>query len=173
MPYVFNIGTVTAVASSTLTIEPGTTVKFEEQTLDVFGDLNIGGAGGIVLFTSSSDDSDGNDVHGNGAMSATLAGDPQGTRLKPGSTSRIENTEFRFMRTALTYDNSPIYLDTITFSNNNLGVSAAAGEKLSCARIISHSRTIRRPPPSRSLRRKICFHQFRYPVSEFGLWISL
>ena len=130
LPYVFNIGTVTAVASSTLTIEPGTTVKFEEQTLDVFGDLNIGGAGGIVLFTSSSDDSDGNDVHGNGATVGNIGWRPQGTRLKPGSTSRIENTEFRFMRTALTYDNSPIYLDTITFSNNNLGVSAAAGETI-------------------------------------------
>lgn len=34
------------------------------------------------------------------------------------------------MRTALTYDNSPIYLDTITFSDNNLGVSAAAGETI-------------------------------------------
>lgn len=114
----------TVVASSTLAIASGVTIKFGDGQLFVNGHLSISATGANpVTFTSVYDDSDGNDASNNGA-SVGVAGNIQGTLLQPGSTSNISGAIFTFMKTALSYLNSPIVLSDSVFSNNTLAVSA-------------------------------------------------
>ncbi len=130
LPYYINSSGTKVFQDSTLSIDPGVVVKFNGKWMNVFGNLYINGTvADPVIFTSASDDSDGNDMMNDGGIKAYVAVGNV-VYLKNGATSEIKNTEFRFMKTALSYDNSPIYLDGVTFSNNELGVSAGPGETI-------------------------------------------
>jgi hypothetical protein len=129
LPYFINTS-VNVNASSTLAIDPGVVIKFNNNGLDVYGRLDINGTvGEPVILTSSLDDSDGNDAMNDGATTGMIQSN-NFVRLNSGSTSEIENAEFRYMNTALSYTSSPIYLDGVTFSNNKLGVFADTSETI-------------------------------------------
>ncbi|MBI5004639.1 MAG: lamin tail domain-containing protein [Candidatus Lloydbacteria bacterium] len=127
LPYLIErSSSATVIASSTLAINPGVTVKFGDDRLFVNGDLSISGTGASpVTLTSIYDDSDGNDASNNGA-SIGVAGNVQGTILQSGSSSTISGAVFKFMKTALSYLNSPMVLSNTIFSDNTLAVSADA-----------------------------------------------
>ncbi len=118
-PYVIN-GNTTVVASSTLIVDPNVVVKFNDKKLDVYGRLEIDGG---VLFTSINDDSDGTNVKNDLEPVPILASNISGTYMKPGATSVIKNTEFRYMKCGVGYDNAPpIYLENVIFKNNKTAI---------------------------------------------------
>ncbi|MBI2046275.1 MAG: lamin tail domain-containing protein [Parcubacteria group bacterium] len=125
LPYLIKqSGTVTILASSTLAIDPDVIVKFKDERLLVNGHLSIQStAEHPVTFTSVYDDSNGNDASNDGA-STGATGIIQSTVLQSGSTSNISGAVFKFMKTALSYLNSPIILSDVIFSDNTLAVSA-------------------------------------------------
>lgn len=131
IPYVINIDDVKTTASSTLAIDEGTTVKFEDKELQIYGRLVIlGTQGSPVLFTSAYDDSDGNDALNDGVSEGRVSGN-QGVYMKSDSSSDIDYAEFRYMKTATSYANpSPIDISDIIYSYNDLGVYAAQGETI-------------------------------------------
>jgi len=130
LPYYVNSAGTKVHSNSTLAIDSGVVIKFNGKWMDVFGKLDVNGTiGEPVIFTSASDDSDGNDMLNDGAASGQVAVGNV-VYLKSGSTSEIENTEFRFMETALSYNTSPIYLDGVIFTSNTLGVSADPSETI-------------------------------------------
>jgi len=129
LPYVFDVYNTTVTASSTLVIEPGVVLKMQNYPLFVRGHLKVAGEdGNIVLFTSMYDDSDGNDA-GNDGASTGIVGN-QVVEFYNGATSDINYAEFRYMKIGTAYTNSPIDLENVTYSNNDLGVFAGAGETI-------------------------------------------
>ena len=48
--------------------------------------------------------------------------------MKSGSSSHIKNAEFRFMKTAISYLNSPIDLENVHFADNERAIWASPGE---------------------------------------------
>lgn len=124
LPYVFTTGDLnTVVVSSTLAIDPGVVIKFDNNSkLEVSGRLEVNDEEGEkVLFTSINDDSDGVDVNNDGNNEPSVVGQT-GVYLKPTSTSKIQNSEFRYLFNALNYDNSPINLKNVTFKNNDTAI---------------------------------------------------
>lgn len=124
IPYLIHDGELNVNASSTFAIDPGVVLKFKGWRMNVLGYLDINGeSGNPVVFTSLYDDSDGNDAGNDGPSDGRVSGE-QGVYLKDGSTSDIEHAEFRFMKKALSYDNSPISLSNVSFEGNRYGVYA-------------------------------------------------
>jgi len=98
-------GNVTVATSATLTIQPGTIVKFSSKGLSdvsvlkitVEGRLNVAGTEQAkVVFTSSADDTLGGDTNGNGTATSPRAGDYEGIVYGPGSQGDVRNVEFRY-----------------------------------------------------------------------------
>jgi hypothetical protein len=128
MPYVIDFSELTVLASSTLKIDPGVTIKMGNKKFDVYGNIDIGNLEGErVLFTVVSDDSDGFDVDNSPQPEDISFGKWNGLYLKDGSTSSIKNAEFRYMRYGVKYENSPINLENIVFRNNDTAISADLG----------------------------------------------
>src|SRR3990172_6639446 len=93
-------GNVTVAAGITLTIEPGTIVKFNSGTnLDINGVLDaVGNSSGKIVFTSYRDDSFGGDTNGDG-FSAGQSGDWNLIYFADSVTdsmTRLEHTIIRF-----------------------------------------------------------------------------
>lgn len=92
-------GTVTIPTGVTLTIQPGTIIKFSSATsaLVVNGTLNAqGNAVGIIYFTSMHDDTVGGDTNGNGAASLPVAGNYDSIRFNNGSSGNLTYATFRY-----------------------------------------------------------------------------
>jgi len=131
LPYLIIDSDITVSASSTLVVGQGAIFKFKDKHLNVRGRLVVDGANGTpVIFTSAYDDSDGNDALNDGP-SVGSANRYQGLYMKSGSSSDIDNAEFRYLYRGVSYENpSPIDLENVLFSNNDLGVSAVPGETI-------------------------------------------
>lgn len=98
MVYVVGSSGVTIDSGATLTIEPGTVVKFNgaNSNLTVNGTLNVDGAdNGIVFLTSYSDDSAGGDTNDNGPSTGSW-GDWAYIRFNSGSTGNIDTASVTF-----------------------------------------------------------------------------
>lgn len=120
LPYILNYS-ISVASSTTLTIEPGVTIKcgggYWGGRLDVSGNLLVNGiSAGNVIFTSSS--------------ASPNPGDWQGIRLYSGSYSNIKGATFGYAEKALVYENSPVNLENVKFENNKLAVQADAGSLL-------------------------------------------
>ena len=100
-------GPVTLAAGVTLTVQPGTTVKFTEGAgtygtepgrLDLNGTLQVlGTAQQPVIFTSLADDSAGGDTNGDGTASGPNAGDWGAIKFHAGATaSSVAYAEIRY-----------------------------------------------------------------------------
>ncbi len=117
LPYVIT-GNVDVVADSTLQIGNGAVVKFKDKRFDVEGRLEADGA----LFTVVADDSDGTDIENNGPAETILPGHFSGLRMNSGATSEIKNSEIRYMKCGVSYENSPISLENVIFRNNAMAI---------------------------------------------------
>lgn len=110
-------GYVTVPASSALVVEHGVVIKgyggFWGSRLDIFGNLFVqGSAADDVVFTSLSE--------------SPSAGDWKGIYVYSGSLTKIKGATISYANTAISYENSPINLESVKFENNNLAVSADA-----------------------------------------------
>lgn len=118
---------------TTLTIEPGTVVKFGSGTgLSVLGTLNAAGtAEKRITFTSLSDDTTAGDTNGDGTDSVPACGDWQGLSL--GSTagaSRLQYVDLQY---------SGVRVDCAVSLNNITAQNASTGVSLSGSAIITDS----------------------------------
>jgi hypothetical protein len=112
LPYVLS-GTVSTVASSTLVIEAGTTIKgwggFWGSKFNIYGNLLVQGTSvGDVVFTSYN--------------SSPNKGDWQGVRLYANSFSDIKGAIISYAEKGIVYESSPLNLENVRFSNNNIGI---------------------------------------------------
>ena len=94
-PYIVSYLQIPSGAS--LTILPGTIVKFEQRALvTVWGTLTTSGAGDPVVFTSLTDDSVGGDTNADGSTTAAYPGEWSGIIFYPSSTGNFHNTIIRY-----------------------------------------------------------------------------
>jgi hypothetical protein len=125
-PYVVT-GNITVNAGVTLTIEPGTVVKFDlQRIMTVNGVINAQGTSTApIYFTSLRDDSSetGGDTNGDAAATQPSSGNWQYVRLNGGSSSAsiLRYIVFRYGgyssgRTLYISDSSPV-IDNCTFGN--------------------------------------------------------
>jgi hypothetical protein len=104
LPYIMLDGSF-VVASSTLKIQQGVVMNFDDARLDVYGRLETDG----VIFDT---------------VNNTRLGTKNGVYFKPESTSYIKNSEFNNMYKAVSYESSSINLDNVIFRNNEWAVFA-------------------------------------------------
>ncbi len=116
IPY-YLYGNVTVPPGSGLDIKEGTTIKGSfgpaASFLSVYGNLNIDTSTSTgVVFTST--------------YTPLRSGDWMGIVFGTGASSHITGATIAGARTGASYGSTPIYLDNVVFSNNNLGVSASS-----------------------------------------------
>ncbi|MDP2741381.1 MAG: lamin tail domain-containing protein [bacterium] len=97
-PYLFWGPSVTVLKNFTLTIEPGTVIKFLDAGLTIDGSLRaIGTSAEKIVFTSILDDSDGRDTNGDADGSLPNPGNWFGINFtKNSSGSELENVVLRY-----------------------------------------------------------------------------
>jgi hypothetical protein len=100
LPYVIQSGAFTVASGKTLTMNPGTVVKFEgtQAQLVVDGTLNVKGTTSTnpIYFTSLYDDSVGGDTNNDTTTTSALAGDWQSIQLDSGSSSTLNYAVVRY-----------------------------------------------------------------------------
>ncbi|OGF92079.1 hypothetical protein A3H05_02715 [Candidatus Giovannonibacteria bacterium RIFCSPLOWO2_12_FULL_43_26] len=119
LPYLLQ-GAVTVVASSTLAVNSGATIKGWNNSstsyLNVYGNLVIPGVNfSDIVFGSMYD--------------SPAKGNWGGLRFYSGSISTISGATFEYANTAITYTDSPINLSNVNFNENNLGLSADSASR--------------------------------------------
>jgi len=128
------LGTVTVPAGRTLTINPGTILKFVTGGLNIQGVLNVPGTvDEPVIFTSWKDDSAGGDTNDDGCASTPAAGDWAGlTFLTHDLPSTLDGIVLRYAATGVsvgTY-NGPtsgfVKLNGAVVDHNNLAIEAGS-----------------------------------------------
>lgn len=97
-PYLFWGPSVSVLNNSTLTIEPGTVIKFLDAGLTIDGGLNaVGTADEKIIFTSFLDDADGRDTNGDAGGSLPNPGNWSGIYFTKNSfNSELENVVVRY-----------------------------------------------------------------------------
>jgi hypothetical protein len=101
---IFISSNLSVASGATLTIEPGTILKFAAGAgLKVYGRLvALGTAANPVIFTSVKDDSAGGDTNGDGAASSPAAGDWAGISFfNPTTASTLNGVSVRYTTTGL------------------------------------------------------------------------
>ena len=119
LPYLLQ-GAVTVVASSTLAVNSGATIKGWNNSstsyLNVYGNLVIPGVNfSDIVFGSMYD--------------SPAKGNWGGLRFYSGSQSAISGATFEYANTAISYNDSPINLSNVKFNENNLGLSADSASR--------------------------------------------
>ncbi|MDD4989605.1 MAG: right-handed parallel beta-helix repeat-containing protein, partial [Candidatus Pacebacteria bacterium] len=126
-PYVISAD-VTVDSGSTLTIEPGVIVKFDNSFLNIDGTLLAEGtAVDKIYFTSIKDDSLGGDTNGDGGASNPSESDEGGVALYAGSgSSHLAHASFHYLRDPLYFDSTTLELDTIDIQHCDTAISTYA-----------------------------------------------
>lgn len=136
VPFIID-GRIDVPTNSTLTINPGTIVKFVDgqfASLYVLGSLVANGTSGVpIYFTSLKDDSVGGDSNGDGSITTPSAGDYPGIHIAGGAD--ISNVVIKYggadychwgscsARGGIShYGTIPINISLSTFINNRYGV---------------------------------------------------
>jgi RHS repeat-associated protein len=119
--------TVTVPENITLTIEPGTVIKFANSSvgLDVEGTLDVQGTlENKVVFTSWKDDTAGGDNNGDESESNPAVADWEGITFSGNSASgTLENVDVRYAETAVEgIEGAKVNLNNAVLSDNNYGV---------------------------------------------------
>ncbi|MBI2415462.1 MAG: right-handed parallel beta-helix repeat-containing protein [Candidatus Kerfeldbacteria bacterium] len=96
-PYVVS-GSVTVASGYTLTIEPGTVIKFgSSSALTVSGTLDAQGTSSDqIVFTSYKDDTYGGDTNGDGSTTTADAGDWGWIRVSSGATASLDYVTIQY-----------------------------------------------------------------------------
>jgi parallel beta-helix repeat protein len=96
-PY-YVTGSITVKAGATLTIQPGTVVKFaQNRAISVLGALNVNGASGNrVYFTDYRDDTVGGDSNGDSNATTPAAGSWYGIIISDGGAAAVNYAEVRY-----------------------------------------------------------------------------
>ena len=118
------LGDVTVASETTLTVDPGTIVKFVSGGLDVRGTLNVeGSAEAPVVFSTWTDDGAGGDTNADGAATSPIAGDWEGIGVYGPGEAVIENGEIRYAREAVYgRDSAVVTLDGAYLHHNRYGI---------------------------------------------------
>jgi len=125
--------TISVPSSSSLIAQAGSVWKFGQFPFNISGTLTTQGASeNPVIFTSLSDDSDGNDAQGNASTTPYIYQN-SGIYMQSGAISDFLNTTIRYMKIGASYNSSPISLENVTFDHNETGVSANSGETITKA----------------------------------------
>jgi hypothetical protein len=101
LPYIMENGSLTVPSGKTLTMNPGTVVKFDGTTsaqLVVDGTLNVKGTTSthMIYFTSIKDDSIGGDTNNDGTSTSPAGGDWADIQLDSGSSSTLNYASIRY-----------------------------------------------------------------------------
>ncbi len=119
-PYIIH-GTVSI--GRTLTIQPGTVIKFTPgSSIDVWGSvIALGTSDNPIIETSFYDDSIFGDTNNDGAATSSAAGDYTGFNLEVGSHGNFEHNTFSYATKPIEADYQANFSHTVnTFQNNTL-----------------------------------------------------
>jgi RHS repeat-associated protein len=135
-PGVIVVDSVAVPSGGTLTVHPGTIVKFLNpgSRLDVYGVLNVEGTpGSPVVFTGIRDDTAGGDTNGDGSASSPAAGDWQGISFfNQDAASTLNGVVLRYATTGVsvgTYNGDTkgfARLSGVLLEHNNLAMEAGS-----------------------------------------------
>jgi hypothetical protein len=141
-PYLIS-SAVSVPAGATLIVDAGSVWKFGNAALTISGSLDVNGTTGEqVLFTSLSDDADGNDAQGNASTTPAILTN-SGVYMQAGAVSDFLNTTIRYMKIGASYaETAPISLENVLFSHNETGVSAHASTTVSKALNVSFASNV-------------------------------
>ncbi|MFO7902330.1 MAG: FG-GAP-like repeat-containing protein [Pirellulaceae bacterium] len=117
-------GDVTVASGTTLTVDPGTIVKFGDSRLNVQGTLDVRGTHSQpVVITSLSDDTVGGDTNSDGDATSPKAGSWQGIDVTHSNAlARLTHANIRYADRAVEHTAGNSELVGSTFRDGNIGI---------------------------------------------------